>query len=305
MSMPQFDPTPDLTRQDSVNQVISSIAFEELALSHIINAEGEKIQYAVGSLPGLETPASLDEVISVNDSASDMLETVLQSQMLLNGKLFDALQAPVLYGPTGPTGPTGSTGPEEGALGPAGAQGPTGPTGVQGLPGPNGPQGETGPTGATGAAGPVGATGPTGANAPSPPPTATSAFAVNTAGTSVAVTDAGTTIAFPSIQLLPSGITLTGGNSLFTVTNAGTYRIAYYVNTTASLLMGTRLVMNGANIPQSTVPPTVPASSYYNEVTVSLTAGSTIQLQLYAAAPETATLLSGSVGASMTIIRLS
>ena len=39
-SFPQIDPS--LTREGSLNEIISSIAAEELSLSHILNAEGEK-----------------------------------------------------------------------------------------------------------------------------------------------------------------------------------------------------------------------------------------------------------------------
>ena len=57
MSMPNF-PTisPAITREDAVNQILSSIAMEELGLSHIINAEGEKLQYVLGTLPGISGP---------------------------------------------------------------------------------------------------------------------------------------------------------------------------------------------------------------------------------------------------------
>ena len=106
MSPPQFSSTPDLTRQNEVNQVISSIASEELALSNIINTEGEKIQYAVGSIPGLTESASIGEVIDINNSAIDMLGTVLENQIVLTGKLTQALQAPVILGAVGPAGPT-------------------------------------------------------------------------------------------------------------------------------------------------------------------------------------------------------
>ena len=45
MSLPSF-PTadPPIQREDAVNQILSSIAMEELGLSHILNAEGEKLQ---------------------------------------------------------------------------------------------------------------------------------------------------------------------------------------------------------------------------------------------------------------------
>lgn len=144
MSQPQFPQVPDLNRQDAINQVISSIASEELALGHIINTEGEKIQYAIGSLPGLVEPSTIPQVTQINNSAVGMLGTVLENQIVLTGKLSQALQAPVFTGTTGPTGPMRPTGPAMGATGPTGPAGATGPIGPQGLPGLVGPAGETG-----------------------------------------------------------------------------------------------------------------------------------------------------------------
>lgn len=305
MSRPQFPATPDLSRQVAINQVISSIASEELALSHVINVEGEKIQYAVGTIPGLVGGSTIEDVTNVNNSAADMLGTVLENQIILTGKLMQALQAPVFPGPVGPQGPVGPAGPDTGPEGPVGPVGIAGPVGPQGLPGPVGAQGPAGPTGPTGAAGITGIAGPAGAPAPTPPPSATAGFAANTAGGLITVLVAGTNISFPSTQLLSADITLTSGNTLFTVNTTGLYRISYHVNTTAAVLLGTRLVINGGNIPQSTVPPAIALSQYYNEIEVSLTAGATILLQMYAPLiVGAATLLGGSLGASMMIIRL-
>lgn len=306
MSQPQFPLTPDLSRGDAINQIISSIASEELALSHIINTEGEKIQYAVGSLPGLTGGATIEDVTGVNNSVGDMLGTVLENQIILTGKLDQALQAPVFFGPTGATGPTGPTGPDTGPTGPAGPVGPVGPTGPDGLPGPVGATGPTGPTGPTNTAGITGPTGPTGPDAPTPPPSATAGFAANTAGGLITVLVAGTNLSFPSTQLLSPDITLTSGNTLFTVNTAGLYRVSYHVNTTATVTLGTRLVINGGNIPQSTIPPALALSQFYNEIEVSLAASATIQLQMYAPLiVGAATLLGGGIGVSMMIIRLS
>ena len=173
MSLPTFPPIePPLSREGSINEIISSIAAEELSLSHILNAEGEKLQYVLGTLPGLETAAALDEVMQVNQSVQETLSSVMEQQMMLTGKLASAMSAPILPGPTGATGATGATGPAEGPVGvtgptgPTGADGPTGPTGAAGptgTTGPTGAQGPIGPTGATGAVGPAGAVGPTGA----------------------------------------------------------------------------------------------------------------------------------------------
>ena len=121
-TFPQID--PPLTREGSLNEILSSIAMEELSLSHILNAEGEKLQYVLGTLPGLDEAAALEEVLQVNQSVKDTLSSVMEQQMALSAKLSAALKAPTAPGPAGPTGPTGPTGPAEGAAGPTGATGP-------------------------------------------------------------------------------------------------------------------------------------------------------------------------------------
>ena len=367
MSMPTFPQIdPPLTREGSLNEIIASIAAEELSLSHILNAEGEKLQYVLGTLPGLGEAATLTEVMQINQSVQDTMSNIMEQQMLLSGKLSAAMTAPVLPGPAGPTGATGATGPAEGAAGvtgptgptgaegpigavgatgptgatgPAGAAGATGPTGADGAAGPTGttgPAGATGVTGATGATGAdgavgaTGATGPTGADGaaglagivgaagPTGPtgatgltgptgatgPALSSAFAANTQGSSVLVALGGTPIALPNAQLLSPDITVNAGNTVFTVVTPGTYQISYHVNTTAALLMGTRLVINGTNSVPSTINPALSISSFENQIKVTLPANSTISLQLFTSIVGTAVLVSGGAGASLTIVRL-
>ena len=95
MSLPTFPPIePPLSREGSINEIISSIAAEELSLSHILNAEGEKLQYVLGTLPGLEAAAALDEVMQVNQSVQETLSSVMEQQMMLTGKLASAMSAP-------------------------------------------------------------------------------------------------------------------------------------------------------------------------------------------------------------------
>ena len=179
MSLPKFPINPsDLTRDDAINLILTSIAMEEVGLSHILNAEGEKIQYVLGTLSGTEIPgATVEEVLEVNASVTNLLEKAAINQKALSEKMQAALSAPTMIGPTGPTGATGPGG------------GPTGPTGVDGesayeiavgngfvgteeewlasLVGPTGADGATGPTGADGATGPTGADGATGPTGPS------------------------------------------------------------------------------------------------------------------------------------------
>jgi len=70
--------------------ILTSIAMEELALSHILNAEGEKLQHV---LKHLKPPNDIDKLLAVNASISNLLENVSQNQMLLKGKMDKALNA--------------------------------------------------------------------------------------------------------------------------------------------------------------------------------------------------------------------
>lgn len=301
MSQPSFPSNPDITRDDAVNQILSSVAMEELGLSHIINAEGEKLQYILGTLPGVTGPAAtIEDLLDANESVQNLLQNASYNQLLLRSKMQQALTASEMTGatgptgpagpagdPGGPTGPTGPTGPV-GPLGPAGAQGPTGDTG------PEGPAGAVGPAGATGPAGPVG---PTGTNT-----TATSAFAY-ASGSVLTASLTGTPVPLPNGQILPTGITVDGSNTTFTVAIAGRYRIAYAVNTTAALLLTTRITINGVASTASTVTPILSLSNYSNEILADLTAGSTVQLQTVGASISL-TLVTGA-GATLMITRLS
>ena len=155
MPLPEFPPvTSPMTLEDSLNKILASIAMEELGLSHIIKAEGEKLQYVLGTLnkdPG-EKP-SVAEILAVNKSVKSLLDSVMNNQVILKSKMecaIDALEAGI--GPAGPIGPTGPLGPP----GPAGERGPTGAAGTIGPSG--GATGATGPTGAEGPAGPTATT---------------------------------------------------------------------------------------------------------------------------------------------------
>lgn len=108
MSQPTFpNIDPPLERSEVLNWLISSVAYEELGLSHIINAEGEKLQFILGTQPGLTGgSATIDDALAANESVQNTLENMLSNQMMLNGKLIAALNAPAFTGPTGATAPT-------------------------------------------------------------------------------------------------------------------------------------------------------------------------------------------------------
>ena len=113
MSMPKFPkPDPDLTREQALTMILSSIALEELALSHIMNAEGEKIQYILNQSDCCQDPADLAGILAVNKSVGDLLEMVLQNQLILKNKMDKVLEfLPVSPGPPCPPGPPRPPGP--------------------------------------------------------------------------------------------------------------------------------------------------------------------------------------------------
>lgn len=53
-NIPNITPEISLTRDDAINLLLSSIAMEQIALSHILHAEGEKLQFVLGTLPGAQ-----------------------------------------------------------------------------------------------------------------------------------------------------------------------------------------------------------------------------------------------------------
>lgn len=88
MSMPSFPPNgADMTLEEALTMIIASIAMEELALSHILNAEGEKLQYILGTRPC----AAPQDVLAVNQSVTALVEAVMQNQILLKNKLSQVL----------------------------------------------------------------------------------------------------------------------------------------------------------------------------------------------------------------------
>ncbi|MEG0752696.1 MAG: hypothetical protein RR461_02600 [Angelakisella sp.] len=80
MSMPIITPSTT-SRSQAITDIIESVALEQTALSHILNAEGEKIQAVVKAAT---TPAQL---LEVNCSVRSMVNTIARLEMVLQSKL--------------------------------------------------------------------------------------------------------------------------------------------------------------------------------------------------------------------------
>lgn len=81
MSMPKIECT-HIDKCCAASSLLQSIALEETAISHILNAEGEKLQKAI-SIP----ECSHDDLLDVNKSVEDMVDKVTALEIVLKSKL--------------------------------------------------------------------------------------------------------------------------------------------------------------------------------------------------------------------------
>ncbi len=81
MSMPIIEPSKT-TRCQAITDVIESVALQQTGLSHIINAEGEKIQMAVKL-----AEKDPDILLEVNKSVQSMINSITRLEVILQGKL--------------------------------------------------------------------------------------------------------------------------------------------------------------------------------------------------------------------------
>jgi len=81
MGMPEITPGGG-SREDAITDLIQSVALQEAALSHIMNAEGEKMQAIIG-LPDV-TPVQL---LALNSSVERMINAITRLEMILQAKL--------------------------------------------------------------------------------------------------------------------------------------------------------------------------------------------------------------------------
>lgn len=81
MGMPIIKPGT-ITRGEAVGDIIESIAMEEAAFAHILNAESEKIMAVVRN-----TGASVQQLFSVNQSVANTIDSISRLEMQLQAKM--------------------------------------------------------------------------------------------------------------------------------------------------------------------------------------------------------------------------
>ncbi|MEG0794313.1 MAG: hypothetical protein RSF02_01270 [Bacilli bacterium] len=81
MGMPVIKPGT-ITREESVGNIIESIAMEETGISHILNAESEKLNSII-NMPNI----TAEDLITANKSVKNTVDNVINLEMNLKNKL--------------------------------------------------------------------------------------------------------------------------------------------------------------------------------------------------------------------------
>lgn len=81
MGMPVITPGNG-TEEEAITDIITSVALQESALSHILNAESEKMQKIIG----MEN-ITREQLLCVNKSAELMIDVIARLEMILQAKL--------------------------------------------------------------------------------------------------------------------------------------------------------------------------------------------------------------------------
>jgi len=269
--IPNIDPKITITRDDAVNLLLSAMAMEQLSLTQILAVEGDKIKFALGTLPGAgyESEVTMDELMTIDTSVKETLNTAIRLEMLLQSRLETLLQLPERSEERGPvklfsgvveTGPSEEDEEEEIHI----AREDFGASELE-------------------------------------PVMAINGFGANTRGAILRVVKEGIPIPLSDNQVL-QGIFTDEEHTAFTVPVDGNYLITYVIQFTEPLPIHARIMIN-----EEPYIPTVIASSgeqfsFTNTVLASLAAGDEIALQVYGFDGEA--VLQTGAGATLTIVKL-
>ena len=81
MGMPIITPGTG-SRYQAVTDLIESVALQETALSHILNAEGEKMQAIIAM-----TDVTPEQLMELNNSVNNLINSVTRLEIIFQAKL--------------------------------------------------------------------------------------------------------------------------------------------------------------------------------------------------------------------------
>jgi hypothetical protein len=85
-NVPNITPNINIEIEEVVNLLLVSIALEELGISHIINAEGEKIQEVIAK------HGCMEDLLKIDKSVQTTLRDLIKKEMLLEFKFENILE---------------------------------------------------------------------------------------------------------------------------------------------------------------------------------------------------------------------
>ncbi len=87
MGMPIIRPGT-ITREEAVGNIMESVAMEEAALAHILNAESEKLLAVVNN-----PQSTAEDLMAVNKAVKSAITAITRLEVMLQGKLsmFDCI----------------------------------------------------------------------------------------------------------------------------------------------------------------------------------------------------------------------
>lgn len=83
-NIPNVDPTITIDRCDAINLLLSAIALEEMSLSKILTSQSEALQLFIK-----QPDVQVSDFLRLNESVSNILREVLQTEYILQIKLID------------------------------------------------------------------------------------------------------------------------------------------------------------------------------------------------------------------------
>lgn len=86
-NIPDIKPVIDISFEETIKLLLSSIAMEELSLAHIMNAEAEKIQEVTKCC----APNKMNDLLCIDKSVDRVLRDVIKKEILLQFKFENVL----------------------------------------------------------------------------------------------------------------------------------------------------------------------------------------------------------------------
>jgi len=103
MSMPTIDIGP-IDINNAINNIIASVALIEAGVSHIMNAEGEKLEKMI-ELAETDQTITIDQIAQINESVGNTVTAIGELEKALAQKLQALIGVtPVLEPPAGGNG---------------------------------------------------------------------------------------------------------------------------------------------------------------------------------------------------------